>query len=272
VAVHLLSTLPPDIKTVYLRAGKADMAANSLFAAAIQRQQSGAQSAAETGAEIKKSILPMYVELADQLEHVPRRHDAQRDRMKTIMAEYVQLQLEGWEMLGQAFEHNNKVARGLAELRFEAAQRLIAAINPAANNKQVHVPTDFHKEFAVLAVAEAQAMQALAALHEKESQGNLGSAENAAAFDRDVLSIWQAGKNRFLAAARDFPPEDRPLVARTRKYIDLKTAGLLLILQSLRDGDQTKAVAGHKKLDESAKAEQAIWPKSPEADAEDATK
>jgi hypothetical protein len=265
VAVHFLSTLPPDVTTVCLRTDKADTAANSLFAAAIQRQQSGAQSATETSAEIKKSILPMYVDLAEQLEHIPRRHDAQRDRVKAIMVEYVQLQFEGWELLGQALEHDDVVSQGLAELRFEAAQQLVAAIHPAGNTTQSRLPTNFYKERAVLAVADLQSMQALAALHEQESQGSLDSAEKAVAFERDVLSVWQRGKNRFLAAARDFPPEDQPIVARIRKYIDLKSAGLSLILQSLRDGDQTKAVAGHKKLDESAEAAQAISPKPPAA-------
>jgi len=272
MAIHFLSTRPPDILTICIRADAVDSTARTLFATAIRRQESGVQASAETSAEIRKSILPMYVDLAGQLERVPRRNEKERDRMKSTMVEYVQLKREAWELLGDAFEHDDVVSRGLATLRFEEAQRLHASQNPAANNQQSRVPTDFHTEFAVLAVAEAQARQAQAALHELISQGQLAGAEAAAAFERDVLAVWQAGVKRFLTAARGFPAEDQQLAARTRKYIDLRSAGLQLLAQSLRDGDQTKAAAGHKKLDESAEAAKEIWPKSPDADAVDQPK
>lgn len=260
IAIWLLPRLALDLLTVSDRAGQVEAAATRLFTAAIQRQESGAQTAAETSAEIKSSILPMYIDLAGQLDRIPRQNDATRERIKATMAEYVQIQIKGWELMGQSVEHADLLTGGLAELHFESAQRLLADLQPEGKNKQVRIPTNLYKEFAVLMVADQQANQACAELDKLESEGRLGRAELIAAFDRDVVGAWLGGRKRFLTAARDFPGREQPIVARIRKYIDLKGAALSLLAQAVRDGDLAKKEAGYKKLDEAGKAAKEIWP------------
>src|SRR5207248_288094 len=51
MAVHFLSTRSLDIMAISARAGAVDVAAETAFARAIQRQQKGELTAAETGAE-----------------------------------------------------------------------------------------------------------------------------------------------------------------------------------------------------------------------------
>jgi|GEM_PF-67425 len=272
VAIYFLSTRSADIVALSIQAGKVDTAADASFAASMQRQESGSQTAVATSAEIRTAILPMYDDLADQLKRVPRQKGIEQDRLRTTLAEYVELKREAWELMRESIANNNLVAEGLAHLRNEAAQRLVASQSLRGHDKQTRVATSFHKEFAVLMVADAEAMQALAILYGQDSRGDVNAADLKAMFNRDVLAVWQKGTKRFLAAAKECPVQDLPIVERTRKYIDLKSAGLLLLAQSLREGDQTKSAAGYKKLEEAAEAAKEIWPKPSNVDAEDQNK
>lgn len=81
--------------------------------------------------------------------------------------------------------------------------------------------------------------------------------------ERQVLSVWDAGRKRFTAAAGKLPAQDQPIVARTRKYLDLLTSGRILYVQALRE-HPGKAAQAHAELEAADEALQMIWgrPKS----------
>lgn len=255
-AIAMLPARPPDLGRLGVRIDEVDAEAFRTYEAGIAAVQAGKETADQSARRITTTIVPRYDELAASLGEA-RSQDGKRERVRSVLVEYVKLRRQGWVLLADAIKTNNLLQEGLAIEKFEAA---LAALAGAGLQSAIapKPATDLRTELAVLMVAEDRALRQYDRLAQRHAQGGIDDHELADRIERDVLPVWEKGQKRFLAAAKNFSQE-QPVVARMENYLNLKKEGWTLLVESLRENDQAKSIESARKLDAAARAAEGIW-------------
>ena len=213
----------------------------------------------EAGRKVNDTIVPLYAELQTQLNGPRRSERTERDRVRQALEEYVELRKEGWDLVGQSMTADDIVSEGQAILRFEAAQKIVERINPAASKNRPTSPVDLHTELAVLSVAERQAVQAYAGYRNQFASEELSDVRFADALEREILPVWQSARRRFSQAAAKFPADQQAIGKRVVNYLEMQTAGWQMQIEGLRQKDRHQFDEGERKLSAAKAASEGIW-------------
>jgi len=266
VAALAVMQLPPRnhaISYLGVRIDAVDQAAVAVYQVATKKLVAGRASPRQVAEQLRTEIVPSYLKVAAELQG-SRANETRQQQLKSAFIEYVSLRRQGWELLAEAVESQDIVREGMAIEKFELARAALAEFNPKREDKQNAMPTDLRTEVAVFAVRESRAMETYKTLMQQAEAGGLDDPTLARRIEEDVLTIWDEGKTRWMAAQAKLSTEEQQTGEQLTKYLELQREGWVLQVESLREQDDTKRAGAQVKFDEAARAAEQIW--QPQAD------
>lgn len=200
---------------------------------------------------VRSRVLPMYDEMEAEILAFEPLDDADTE-WKASMLEFLNVMIDGWEMMADAIDQGNIVIEDQAHERFEAAIRILNA-----NGWEHPLPWPEQYDHVVMVLFLAADRRIETGYNERIA-GSLPAAELADILDTEVLPAWTAARERLLLAADDSPAEYQQSMFQLTEYAELRTQAYVFQVEALRGSNAEKSMQAMAMIEQSRQIRESV--------------